>query len=106
MKLKSFGCSFTYGSDLHDCDIPQWGASRQTWPALLAKNHNLEYECHAHPGIGNLQINQARCGIYKSNKRLQLLVCRLRVLEQFKSPNMDISTNINSTWVRVYAVWT
>jgi hypothetical protein len=56
MKLKSFGCSFTYGSDLHDCDIPQWGASQHTWPALLAKNHNLEYECHARPGIGNLQI--------------------------------------------------
>jgi hypothetical protein len=56
MKLKSFGCSFTYGSDLHDCDIPLWGASQYTWPALLAKKHNLEYECYAHPGIGNLQI--------------------------------------------------
>jgi hypothetical protein len=56
MKLKSFGCSFTYGSDLHDCDITDSGASCVTWPALLAKDHNLIYECHAWPGIGNLQI--------------------------------------------------
>lgn len=56
MKLKSFGCSFTYGSDLCDCDIPDWGASQHTWPALLSKSLDLEYECHASPGIGNLQI--------------------------------------------------
>ncbi len=58
MKLKSFGCSFTYGSDLSDCDLPDWGASQQTWPALLAKSYDLEYECYAYPGIGNLQIYQ------------------------------------------------
>jgi hypothetical protein len=54
MKLKSFGCSFTYGNDLHDCqdELP----SESTWPALLAKNKQFEYECHARPGIGNLQI--------------------------------------------------
>jgi hypothetical protein len=56
MKLKSFGCSFTYGNDLSDCDIPDWGASQLTWPALLAKQHDLDYECYAYPGIGNLQI--------------------------------------------------
>lgn len=57
MKLKSFGCSFTYGSDLAGCDIPELGtASRFTWPALLAQSLNAEYECYARPGIGNLQI--------------------------------------------------
>lgn len=56
MVLKSFGCSFTYGSDLRDCDIPDWGASQHTWPALLAKSLDLEYKCYAFPGIGNLQI--------------------------------------------------
>lgn len=56
MVLKSFGCSFTYGSDLSDCDIPDLGPSQSTWPALLAKSLNYEYECHAWPGIGNLQI--------------------------------------------------
>jgi len=58
MKLKSFGCSFTYGSDLCDCDGVPFEASRQTWPALLAKSGDLDYECYAHPGIGNLQIYQ------------------------------------------------
>jgi hypothetical protein len=58
MKLKSFGCSFTYGTDLHDCNMSQSevGASLYTWPALLAKQNNLTYECYAFPGIGNLQI--------------------------------------------------
>jgi len=56
MKLKSFGCSLTYGSDLADCDIPEWGASQQTWPALLADYLSYDYECYAYPGIGNLQI--------------------------------------------------
>lgn len=60
MKLKSFGCSFTYGTDLSDCDIPAIGLpSQQTWPALLAQNYNLEYESYAWPGIGNLQILNA-----------------------------------------------
>jgi hypothetical protein len=56
MKLKSFGCSFTYGSDLADCDIPDLGASQLTWPALLSHDLNYQYECYAWPGIGNLQI--------------------------------------------------
>jgi len=54
MKLKSFGCSFTYGSDLADCTDHQH--SCLTWPALMAKKLDLVYECHAWPGIGNLQI--------------------------------------------------
>jgi hypothetical protein len=58
MKIKSFGCSFTYGSDLHDCDDQPFEASQSTWPALLSKSLEAEYECYAHPGIGNLQIYQ------------------------------------------------
>ena len=58
MLLKSFGCSFTYGSDLHDCtNIPN-DCSHSTWPALLANSVDAGYECYAHPGIGNLQIYQ------------------------------------------------
>jgi len=48
MKLKSFGCSFIYGSDLRD--------RSQTWPALISKMLGIEYECYAIPGSGNLQI--------------------------------------------------
>lgn len=58
MKIKSFGCSFIYGSELHnelrdDC----WSEpSRFAWPALVAKKLNVEYQCFAVPGSGNLQI--------------------------------------------------
>jgi hypothetical protein len=58
MKLKSFGCSFTYGSDLHDCIYAPFESSYSTWPALLANSIDAEYSCYAHPGIGNLQIYQ------------------------------------------------
>jgi hypothetical protein len=57
MKLKSFGCSFIYGSDLADDGRGLLVAtpSQLTWPALLAKNLNYTYECHARPGAGNLR---------------------------------------------------
>ena len=48
MKVKSFGCSFIYGSDLAPGEL--------TWPALLAQQFGLGYQCRAQPGIGNLQI--------------------------------------------------
>lgn len=48
MKLKSFGCSFIYGSDLTN--------PLETWPSLLAQHHNLQYQCCAWPGTGNLRI--------------------------------------------------
>jgi len=58
MKLKSFGCSFIFGSELHD---DGWGtkfatASNHTWPALWARHLNLPYECYARPGSGNVRI--------------------------------------------------
>jgi hypothetical protein len=60
--IKSFGCSFIYGSDLSDADIevvsPVVGyvPSNLTWPALISKKLNLEYECYALPGQGNFKI--------------------------------------------------
>lgn len=66
MMLKSFGCSFIFGTDLADdvsnqCfDFYNNGMyikpSRLTWPALLADLHGYEYVSRALPGIGNLQI--------------------------------------------------
>jgi hypothetical protein len=58
MKLKSFGCSFIFGSDLADDgrDGPCATPSQYTWPANLAKHYSLEYECVARPGSGNMQI--------------------------------------------------
>jgi hypothetical protein len=58
MTLKSFGCSFIFGSDLADDgrDGPYATPSQLTWPALLAQHLGHQYECHARPGSGNLQI--------------------------------------------------
>lgn len=60
MKIKSFGCSFIYGSDLPDCPhgdyVNHLGPSALTWPALLSKRFAVPYECHAWPGVGNLKI--------------------------------------------------
>jgi hypothetical protein len=58
-KLKSFGCSFIYGSDLLGVDRQRRdepNSSQETWPALIAKKLNLDYECHAWPGQGNFKI--------------------------------------------------
>jgi hypothetical protein len=61
MRLKSFGCSFIFGSDLADSkkhldDHNQAVPSQSTWPALLASNLQLPYECFASPGSGNFKI--------------------------------------------------
>lgn len=58
MKLKSFGCSFIFGSELQDDGYGSEyaTASKFTWPALLANKFNLEYECFAKPGSGNTRI--------------------------------------------------
>jgi hypothetical protein len=59
MNIKSFGCSFIFGSDLSDIkENPRGGTapSNLTWPALLAQLTGHGYICHARPGSGNLQI--------------------------------------------------
>jgi len=58
MKIKSFGCSFIYGSDLADDGRGFLSAkpSQLTWPALLAKGKSYDYECYAGAGAGNLRI--------------------------------------------------
>lgn len=58
MNLKSFGCSFIFGSELADDgrNGPFATPSQLTWPAHLAKHLNFTYSCYARPGAGNLQI--------------------------------------------------
>jgi len=53
MRLKSFGCSFIYGSELADNNN---SPSQLTWPAHLAQSLGYQYQCYAWPGAGNLQI--------------------------------------------------
>lgn len=58
MKLKSFGCSFIFGSELADDgrDLPIPTPSNFVWPAHLARHLKYDYQCYARPGSGNLQI--------------------------------------------------
>ena len=58
MQVKSFGCSFIFGSELSDDGKfkPYSTGSQLTWPALLAKNYDFKYYTYARPGSGNLQI--------------------------------------------------
>lgn len=57
MQLKSFGCSFIWGSELPD-EIPGKQHSNLTWPALMAQELRREYQCYAHGGTGNFAIAQ------------------------------------------------
>lgn len=60
MILKSFGCSFVFGTDLADANDGssqlEITASQRTWPARLAQHLDFDYECYAYAGLGNLQI--------------------------------------------------
>lgn len=60
MKLKSFGCSFVFGTDLADANDGGTQLliqpSMHTWPALIAQHLGLDYECYAWAALGNLQI--------------------------------------------------
>lgn len=59
-KLIAGGDSFIYGSELADC-IDSSGkeqVSQLTYPALLAKEVNLEYVCVARPGYSNAAIRR------------------------------------------------
>ena len=58
MTLRSFGCSFIFGSELADDgrDGPYATPSQLTWPAHVARHFGQDYQCYARPGAGNLQI--------------------------------------------------
>lgn len=58
MIVKSFGCSFIFGTDLADDGRGHAYATRSTctWPALIAQDLGLDYACYARPGAGNLRI--------------------------------------------------
>ena len=51
MKLTSHGCSFVYGCELSSPSL--------SYAALIAHNLGYEYQCHAVPGSGNLQIMES-----------------------------------------------
>ena len=81
MQLKSFGCSFIWGSELPD-EIPGQTPSQLTWPALVAQELRREYQCYAWGGTGNFAIAQ-------------------RVLSQIERAESALFV-INWTWIDRY----
>jgi hypothetical protein len=54
MLVKSFGCSFVFGTDLSDQD--GHAHSQLTWPAVFSRQCGHHYRCYARGGSGNLAI--------------------------------------------------
>jgi hypothetical protein len=87
MKLKSFGCSFIYGSDLANCN---YFGSQSAWPALIAKEIGFEYQCFAQPGIGNLRILESVLS-QSSESTSDLFVIGWTWIDRFDYTNLDDS---------------
>lgn len=58
MRITSFGCSLTFGTELSDSggDLPWPRASSVSWPALVARSISADYLCRAQGGSGNLSV--------------------------------------------------
>jgi hypothetical protein len=94
MKLKSFGCSFIFGSELADDgrDLPTPTASNFTWPAHLARYLGYEYECYARPGSGNLQIAE-RALTHAANNDSAVFVIGWTWIDRFDFTNSQINNH-------------
>jgi hypothetical protein len=81
VELKSFGCSFIFGSELSDIALRRdLRPSSLTWPALIAARNGWQYQCHAYPGRGNLYITNS-------------------VLSQIPHSKSEVIFVINWTWI-------
>jgi hypothetical protein len=55
--IKSFGCSFIYGSELTGESFEyMYSSSLVSWPSLIAEDLQINHECYASPGAGNFKI--------------------------------------------------
>ena len=95
MKLKSFGCSFIFGSELADDgrELPCPTPSNYTWPAHLARHLGYDYECYARPGSGNLQIAE-RILTHAVNSEPVLFVVGWTWIDRFDFTNSQIDNHL------------
>lgn len=101
MNLKSFGCSFIFGSELADDGrgLPIPTPSNFTWPAHLARYLKYDYQCYARPGSGNLQIAE-RVLTHAVNNDSTLFVIGWTWIDRFDFTNAQIYNHpIASQWV-------
>jgi hypothetical protein len=106
MKLKSFGCSFIFGNDLGDdgfhLDYPS--PSELTWPALIAKQIGIDYQCFATPGCGNLHILQEILKHSAIDNGQNVFVIGWTWIERFDYINADSDTNWRDPWETICPV--
>jgi hypothetical protein len=100
MKLKSFGCSFIYGTDLADNkrNGENLTPSKHTWAAHLARHLGYQYRCYARPGSGNLQIAE-RVLSHATQADCDLFVIGWTWTDRFDYNNSVVSNDpIQSKW--------
>jgi hypothetical protein len=105
MILKSFGCSFIFGTDLSDdvsdqmfdwSDNGKWiRPSQLTWPALIANDINYNYTSYALPGIGNLQILESILKEISSSDKDDLFVIQWTWIDRFDYENLNRNNREN-----------
>ena len=110
MNLKSFGCSFIYGSELSDEIIHDLSKqrsprhSKSTWPSHLARHLNYDYQCYARPGAGNLQIAE-RALTHLATNETALFVINWTFIDRFDYFDINNPTRFfNNTWSTIMPV--
>jgi hypothetical protein len=106
MRLKSFGCSFIFGTDLADDgrDGPYATPSNFTWPALIAKQLGAGYLCRARGGAGNLQIlDRILIEAAVSDPKTDIFVINWSWIERFDYGH-GVTDPIPGTWKTICAV--
>jgi hypothetical protein len=100
-KLIAGGDSFIYGSELADCidDQGHEQISQLTYPALIAKELNLDYVCAARPGYSNRAICRTvmnTCEQHKDDIKLAIVSWSFPGRYEFR---------FNNSWEQISA-WT
>ena len=104
MTLKSFGCSFIFGSELADDgrDGPYATPSQLTWPAHLSKHLSRDYQCYARPGAGNLQILEQLLNQSAINDDTDLFVIGWTWIDRFDYYDADYNPKVKKNSVEYY----
>jgi hypothetical protein len=100
MIVKSFGCSFIFGTDLPDAGLgePRARPSFLTWPALVAQHKSAGYRCYARPGSGNLQILERLMSQIACNEHA-LYIIGWSWIDRF-----DYTTQENDQWQTIMPI--
>jgi len=106
MRLKSFGCSFIFGSELADSSMSPGNvsSSNHTWPALLAQYLGRDYKCYAKPGSGNLQILEKLLIQAADTDGHDLFVIGWSWIDRFDYYNSDYDGIVWQDWLTIMPV--